>query len=440
MDMDRTALKIGIVGCGSGASAMMDMLRHDSEVEISFVLDKDPKAPALILAKTRGIEILTELSEILEREVDLIINLTGSIEVGKELKEIIKAETELMGGISAGLLKSIIDERRKRLDEREKFKAERKIFLDIGIHMEEIDNIKDASFSIVDYATRLTNMPSGALASFDEEDGKMRLTASRGLKGFEEDKSWRVEDCAATMSIVNAREHKPIIIDSFEREEFSKDHFKASGVESMIAAPLILKEKLYGILYLCDFHDRAFLRDDIDLFALFVVYSSIIIDRVKTLDKMRYLIVTDGLTGLVNQPNFIEQLDREFQRSQRYSHDLSIIILEIDHFKAHVQGNEVLRHLSKLLNESVRQTDVAARFGVDKFSILICEVGNEGAFTFAQRLVERIASYPMPNRKITVSAGVASYPRDVRSYMELISKCEGNLHRAKEWGRNRACS
>ncbi|MEE9543964.1 MAG: sensor domain-containing diguanylate cyclase, partial [Thermodesulfobacteriota bacterium] len=413
---------------------------------ISFVFDVNPQAKGLKLAKTERIEVLKSINEIKETGVDLVINLTGSIEAGSELKKVIGTEIELMGGVSAGLLKSIIDERRKRLEDRERSKKEREVFLNMGIHMEKIDNMKDASFAIVDYATGLTDMPSGALSILDEEAGEMSLAASTGLKGFAPDLRWRVEDCAATVSIMKNDGQKPVNVDSFEQEQFPGLHFKELGVTSITAAPLILDQKIYAILYLCDFNDRVFLREDLELLSLFSVYSALIIDKVKTLDKMRHLIVTDGLTGLVNQRHLMESLDREFQRSKRYGHDLSIIMFEIDHFKAytdefgHVQGNELLRHLSKLLRESVRTTDVVARFGVDKFCILICEVGKEGAFTFAQRLVERIASYPMPNKKITVSAGVTSYPRDVQSYMELISKSEGNLHRAKEWGRNRACN
>lgn len=446
IDMDPSLLRLGIVGCGRAGSSMIDLLRHDKAVEICFVLDKDPEARGLLLAKTQGIEILKSLQEINEKGVDLVINLTGLVEVGSEIKKTLGADTELMGGVSAGLLKSIIDERRKRLAEKERLKREREVFFNIGIHMEKLDNMKDASFAIVDYATTLTNMPSGALAFMDKEAAEMQITASTGLNGFEENKRWRVEDCAATMSIMKKEDTKPVTVDKFEQEQFTGLHFREQGVISIMAAPLFLEKKIYGILYLCDFKDRIFLREDIDLLSLFAIYSSVIIDKVNILNKMRHLIVTDGLTGLVNQRNFMEQLDREFQRSKRYSHDLSIIMFEIDHFKAytddhgHVQGNELLKHLSKLLKESVRQTDIVSRFGVDKFSILICEVGKEGAFTFAQRLVERIASYPMPNQRITVSAGVASYPRDAQGYMELISKSEGNLHRAREWGRNRACS
>jgi diguanylate cyclase (GGDEF)-like protein len=444
--MDRTILKIGIVGCGKGAGALIDMLRHDDGIETCFVYDDDASAKGLKLARTEGVEVLKNLNNIKERQVDLVINLTGSIEMGRKLKSLVGSETELMGGVSAGLLKSIVDERRKRLVEREKHKAERNVFLDIGIQMEKIDNIKDASFAIVGYATKLTNMPAAALSFLDEDTGDMRLAASTGLKGFTEDTRWSVEECAATMSIIKSTEHKPVTIDSFELDQSLGEHFKTPQVKSILAAPLVLDKKIFGILYLCDFEDKIFMREDMELFSLFTTYSTVIVGKVKTLDQMRHLIVTDGLTGLMNQRNFMAEMDREFQRSKRYNHDLSIIMLEIDRFKAytdtygHVQGNELLRYLSKLLKESVRVSDVVSRFGVDKFCILICEVGKEGAFTFAQRLVERIASYSMPNEKITVSAGVASYPRDVKGYMELLSKSEGNLNRAREWGRNRACS
>ncbi len=439
-------LSVGIVGCSKGATSVIDLLGHDPLVEIAFVLDSDPKAPGIVLARTQKILILDNISEIQTQAVDVVLNLTGSIETGLKIKDEIAPDVELLGSKSAKLISSIIDERRKRLEDRERVTSVREVFHSMGLHMEKIDNLKDAAFAILDYGTSLATMPAGAVSVYDEKEKEMELIASIDLEGFKENMRWSIDDCAATKMIMSNYSSGPIALDAFEQEQLPENPFSRLEVRSIVAVPLVLKEKLYGIVYLCDFVERVFLKDELDILALVGVYSSLMIEKVNLLKNMRHLIVTDGLTGLANQRYFMERLEKEFHRSARYSHDFSIVMFDIDNFKpytdahGYLQGNELLKHLSKLLNHSVRQTDTVARFGVEKFCILLCEIGKEGSFTFAQRLVERIASYPMPNENITCSAGVASYPRDAKGYMELISKSEGNLQKAKEWGRNRACN
>lgn len=445
-DSTHIKIKIGVVGCAKGATSIIDLLGHDPMVEIAFVYDSDPKAPGLKTARTQKILILDDIDEVKAQAVDVVLNLTGSIETGLKLKNELPPEVELLGSKSAELISSIMDERRKRLEDRERASSDREVFHSMGLHMERIDNLKDASFAIVDYGTSLGTMPAGAVAVYDEKNKEMALVASVDLEGFEHDMRWKVNVCAATKKVCANFSSGPIAIDSFEQEQMPDNPFSKLKVESIVAVPLVLKKQLYGIIYLCDYAERIFLKDELEILALVGVYSALMIEKVNLLENMRHLIVTDGLTGLANQRYFMDRIEKEFQRSKRYSHDFSLVIFDIDNFKeytdthGHLQGNELLKHLSQLLNHSIRQTDTVARFGVDRFCILLCEIGKEGAFTFAQRLVERVASYPMPNENITVSAGVGSYPRDGNDHTELIEKSEANLQKAKEWGCNRACS
>jgi diguanylate cyclase (GGDEF)-like protein len=439
-------VKVGIVGCNKAASSFIEFLRLDPATQICFVFDSDASAPGIRLAEKHRILILDNLGDIKTQPVDLLLNLSGSDNCEIEIKEALPEGVELLGAKSAKLIFSIIDERRKRLEERDRTAAEREIFRSMGLHMEKIDNMKDAGFAIIDYAAKISTMPAGAISYYDEDAKEMVLVASNSLEGFEQNMRWPVDKCAATRKVLGNKDFDPETLDSFELEQLPNEYFNRLSVKSIIAVPLVLKEKLHSIVYLCDFAERIVLREDIDSLALLGVYASLIMDKVMVLEKMRHLIVTDGLTGLSNQRYFMERLEKEFQRSKRHGHDLSIVIFEIDDFKpyideyGHLEGNELLKHLSGLLNKSIRETDTAARFGVEKFCILLCEIAKEGAFTFAQRLVERIASFPMPKGNITVSAGVASFPRDANGYMELLSRGEGNLHKAKEWGKNRACT
>ena len=439
-------MNIGIVGCNSGASAIIDLLSHDPAVSISFVYDRDPDSPGIILARTRKLLILNKLSDIKNKPVDVLLNLTGSVETGEEILELAGPDVEVLGTKSAEILSAIIDERRKRLAERGRAASEREVFRSMGRHIEKIDNMRDAGFAIIDYAKRLGDMEAGVLSYYDEEAKEMVMIASNGLEGLEMNLRWAIDDCAATAKVVARTSVDPETFDAFELEKSTGNHFTALGVKLVIAVPLVLDEKVHSILYLCDFEEKAVLRDDIDTLALMGIYGSLIMDKLKILEKMRHLIITDALTGLSNKRSFMEQLEKEFQRSARYGHSLSIVIFEVDDFKdyieeyGHIEGNELIREISGLVSKSVRSSDTGARYGSVKFSALLCEIPKEGAFIFAQRLVESIANHSMPNKSMTVSAGVATFPKDANSYMALISKAEGNLHKAKEWGKNRACS
>ena len=231
----------------------------------------------------------------------------------------------------------------------------------MGLHMEKIDNMKDAGFAIIEYGTRLSDMRAAVVSSYDETEKEMVLLSSCGIDGFEENMRWRADDCAATKLAMTNKGFEPVSLDSFEIEQSAARQFIDSKVKSIIAVPLFFKEKVHSVLYLCDFAERVFLKEDMDTLALLGVYCSLLMNKVTLLEKMRHLIVTDGLTGLANQRYFMERLEKEFHRSTRYSHDLSIVVFDIDNFKSyidkhgHLQGNELLKHLSKLLNQSVRQ-------------------------------------------------------------------------------------
>lgn len=160
---------------------------------------------------------------------------------------------------------------------------------------------------------------------------------------------------------------------------------------------------------------------------------------------------TDALTGLCNHRSFQERLTIEISRAQRMGHQLSILFLDLDHFKAindtrgHQTGDIVLRQLGGLIKNSIREMDIAARYGGEEFTIILPETGIADAYQLAERLRISIAKFafednengsgvPLPS--LTVSIGVACYPFDAIGKDELISKVDLALYCAKELGRN----
>ena len=163
--------------------------------------------------------------------------------------------------------------------------------------------------------------------------------------------------------------------------------------------------------------------------------------------KYMELSITDELTQLHNARYFHECLTTEIERSDRYNHPLSIILLDIDNFKnyndkfGHLAGNDVLVVLGNVIIESLRRSDPAFRYGGEEFTVILPETKVEGAQVVAERIRERFeteAQSPEPGEIIhnTVSIGVAQYkPRE--KVESLIQRADAAMYAAKRTGKNR---
>ncbi len=166
------------------------------------------------------------------------------------------------------------------------------------------------------------------------------------------------------------------------------------------------------------------------------------------LGELQRLSVTDGLTGLHNHRHFQHRLREEFRRAQRYDDALSLILLDLDHFKrvndtyGHTVGDAVLREVAAALMRSVRETDLVARYGGEEFALLLPRTHLAGALTVAERVLRELrALRPVRDElRVTASLGVSSLPhRAVLSPEQLLLTADEALLRAKEDGRNRIC-
>jgi len=150
----------------------------------------------------------------------------------------------------------------------------------------------------------------------------------------------------------------------------------------------------------------------------------------------------DGLTNLYNHRFLYEWLNEELERSNRHQRKLSIILFDIDYFKqindnyGHIKGDEVLEKMGKIINEYVRISDIAGRFGGEEFLLILPETGIEAAYLLAERIRKSVEkSHFGLETKVTISGGVAEYK--IQTADEFINSADENLYKAKENGRNR---
>ncbi|HEC97869.1 MAG TPA: GGDEF domain-containing protein [Nitrospirae bacterium] len=166
-------------------------------------------------------------------------------------------------------------------------------------------------------------------------------------------------------------------------------------------------------------------------------------------EKLRELAFRDGLTGLYNHLYFQELMEREMERASRYGHPLSLIMIDIDHFKkindtyGHPQGDIVLKKIAAVISLTLRSSDIAARYGGEEFSIVLPETALKGAAVLAERIrlaVEKL-KIPLNCKQITqtVSLGVTTYDPEKRKVKKgiIIDAADKALYSSKKNGRNR---
>jgi diguanylate cyclase (GGDEF)-like protein len=165
--------------------------------------------------------------------------------------------------------------------------------------------------------------------------------------------------------------------------------------------------------------------------------------------RLAELAITDGLTGLYNHRHFRERLSLEMERSNRTGLPLSVLMIDVDHFKGyndrhgHLAGDNALRGVSKILQHGRRANDVVARYGGEEFAIILLDVGKDAAREVAERICAQIAEFPFefggtqPAGKLTISVGVASFPDDGAEPAVVLASADRALFAAKNAGRNR---
>ena len=174
---------------------------------------------------------------------------------------------------------------------------------------------------------------------------------------------------------------------------------------------------------------------------------SMALDNAQLIEDLEELATTDGLTRLYNRRHFMERAESEFLRSQRYRRELSVFLIDADHFKAindshgHEAGDRVLRALAAACRQGLRQLDVIGRYGGEEFVVLLPETSAAVAQETAERLRRSVEQLRVPAAageiRLSVSIGVATAGAQTESVAALINQADRALYEAKRSGRNR---
>jgi diguanylate cyclase (GGDEF)-like protein len=300
----------------------------------------------------------------------------------------------------------------------------------------------DFWFNLTQISAELMRAERASLLFFNEKDD---LLQAKAVIGSANDLSGKEIGSRVARTVL--RNGKPLVVG-----EISEIGIAAAPsdwkyqTDSFISYPIALGERKIAVLNFTDRADRVAFGDlDLELMQAIAPQIAVAIDRAALKEKageFEQLSVTDDLTGLVNIRYLNERLTEEIKRSERHGFPMSFMMIDVDDFKSyndsfgHPEGDRALKLVGALLKEGLRGADVAARYGGEEFSILLPQTTCEEAVTIAERIRRRVEETVFPNRKITISIGVACSSAGLNTSKKLIKAADKALYEAKRRGRN----
>ncbi|MDR3577437.1 MAG: sensor domain-containing diguanylate cyclase [Anaerolineaceae bacterium] len=287
--------------------------------------------------------------------------------------------------------------------------------------------------------------PSGARRGLVRSAGdKLKLVAGKGypisanLTGL----IYPAEDALFQEMYQSGR---PVVLADAEKDARWQAWGGITNVHGWVGAPLAARGEIIGCLVIDSCLLGVYDDSAAALVKAFANQAAIAIDNARLFSQVERLAITDTLTGLYNRRYFFEFATQEFERSRRYGRSLSVMMLDIDHFKkvndtyGHLVGDRLLTELAEKCKETLREAEVMARYGGEEFVILLPETTLNLAFQAAERLWQAIASLQVDVEgqpvSISVSLGVAELESSCATLEALLERADQALYQAKAAGR-----
>ncbi len=302
---------------------------------------------------------------------------------------------------------------------------------------ESVRRIGEASASGLDRQALLAILVETAVGTCDADYGLVALSGHVGAEAEAGVAKDGVQEVALAAEERALREAGPVEVAENDAFAYASSLGRIADASSPLGAMTIARA---GV---------PFNANEREVFLYLVGQAAASVENLALHELVSEQAVTDDLTGLANNRAFRDVIEREGARAQRFGHDVSLLMIDIDDFKkindtyGHPQGDAVLRVIGRILAEESREIDFPARYGGEEFAVLLPETATQGAAEVGERIRERIEEEAVPlldakgEIKITASLGLATLPGLAASAHELISKADVALYEAKGSGKNR---
>ena len=286
----------------------------------------------------------------------------------------------------------------------------------------------------------------------DDECGELKMwQADESSFGEVKDVTFKIGE---GISGLVAKTGVPILIsDTGKDPRFLFYKGKKPDIGSFLSIPLkVNNDKVIGVLNVHKREANAFKDTDRILFMAIAQNVAIAIERARNYEHAQKASMVDELTALYTRRYFLESIRREYSQATRGGEFFSIILADIDYFKyfndtyGHLLGDAVLRKLAPVFRRNVRQSDIVARYGGEEFVILLPGTNKTGAVASAEKIRSAVEKELVIDvgggkvEKVTLTAGVASYPDDGKTVEAIIAAADKFLYMGKAGGRNRVVS
>jgi diguanylate cyclase (GGDEF)-like protein len=322
-------------------------------------------------------------------------------------------------------------------------KAELNLFEDLHHLMHLSSDIKDILPAIMKQAKRITRSEAWSVHLVNSETTELNCAKTSGRLS---------KECASTIASVASwcvNNRKPVMIDDIStNSKFGKIAAKSckNRSVSLVGAHIEGKSGILGCIELLKGRD-SFDSEDLDFLIKLAERTAIVIERVSLQQRLEELVVTDDLTNLFNTRHLNRSVETEIYRSRRYGHSVSVIFMDVDHFKdvndthGHLAGSKVLVEIAEILIRELRNIDIVARYGGDEFVLVLPQTTLGNAMAIAERIRQTIEknvflSSEKLKLRLTASFGVAAYPETAKSKDTLMRIADESMYNVKRHTRN----
>jgi len=316
--------------------------------------------------------------------------------------------------------------------------------INLSLELQTVLNI------IMEKTRELVKAESWSLLLGEEGEGGLSLSVAAG-EGADRSRTGAVIRPGEGIAGWVAREGKPVVVQDASADQRWCGLEETYGVRarSVLCVPLETRGRVLGVIEVVNKRGAAagFTERDLSLVTRLAGFAAIAIENARLYQQTRQLALTDELTRLYNTRYFTEYLETEVKRCRRYRGHVSLIFLDLDHFKrvndqhGHLMGSQLLREVADVLRRGVRDVDIVARYGGDEFIVILPETRLAEAAVVAERLRQAMAAHLFLAAegcatRLTASFGVASFPETSASEAELIRLADQAMYRVKNQTRN----